>query len=476
MGLLERIAEARSGRATAESRSSVDQYIEQYLIPASQFSYNGATYPFGLNTTWSDHRVREISATLPAYSAALRGCPPAFAAQLVRATVLSQARFTWRNTQVSATPGRTFGTRELATLERPWPRATTGQMLARMEWHAGLAGNAYLIRQPPRSGRPGRLRVLRPDFVAILFGSEREPDDPQLAIDAEVIGYVYQNGGFTGGLTGLHRPVTLLPDEVAHWSPLPDPENAEIGMSWLTPALRDLQADRAATEHKLKYFQNGATPNMVVKGITAPSQEQFENIVDKMEERHRGVANAYRTLYLAAGADATVVGSNLRDLDLGNVQGNSETRITYLSRVPASLLGIGAGLQGSSLNAGNFGEARRSFSDTWVYPTLQDLCASVAGMVNEPRDAELWFSTRDMPLLREDGLDAANIAQVQATTITTYVKEGFTWKSSVAAVQANDLSLLEHTGMVSVQLHPPGSTPDSAGQQPAPTPEVTAGG
>jgi phage portal protein BeeE len=473
VGLLERIAEARSGHRS-ESRSTIDQWIEQYLIPANTFSYNGTVFPFGMNQTWTQSRTREIVNTLPAYAAALRACPPAFAAQLVRATVLSQARFVFRNTSVSATPRRTFGTRELGLLERPWPKATTGQMLAMMEWHVGLTGNAYVTRQPdPSMPRGVRLRVLRPDWVTIVFGSDREPDDPMHALDGRVIGYVYANGGF--GAQG--RMETLLPDEVAHWSPLPDPEGAEIGMSWVTPALRDLQADRAATEHKLAYFRNGATPNLVVKGIPAPTREQFDELVDAMEEKHRGAANAYRTLYLTAGADATVVGSNLAELDLSNVQGGSETRITYLSRVPATLLGIGAGLSGSSLNAGNFGQARRTFSDSWVYPSLQDLCAALAPLVTVPSDAELWFDVADMPLLREDARDAADIMQIKATTITTYVKEGFTPESAIAAVRGQDETLLKHTGALSVQLQKPGTetpTPPS-GQQPTTTPEVTGG-
>jgi len=452
VGLLERISAAQ-GRP--ESRFALDQWIDQYLLPANQFSFGGVNYPFGLNQTWSQSRQREIANTLPGYSAALRGCPPAFAAEMVRATVLSQARFTFRNRTTSPTPRKTFGTRELGVLEKPWPKATTGQMLARMEWHAGLTGNAYVIRQPdPSMPSNSRLRVLRPDFTAILFGSQREPDDPMLAIDATVIGYVYVNGGF--GST--NRPVTLLPDEVAHWSPMPDPEHAEIGMSWLTPALREIQADGAATDHKLMYFRNGATPNMVVKGITAATPAQFTEIVDMLEERHRGVANAYKTLYLTAGADATVVGSNLAELDLAGVQGASETRITFLSRVPASLLGIADGMKGSSLNAGNYGMSRRTFSDSWVYPTLQDLCAALAPLVNVPSDAELWFDVADMPLLREDALDQANIMQVRANTITAYVKEGFTPESAIAAVRGQDETLLKHTGMVSVQLHPPGET------------------
>ena len=61
-------------------------------------------------------------------------------------------------------------------------------------------------------------------------------------------------------------------------------------------------------EHKIRFFEQGATPNLVVKGIPAVTGRQFLQLVDDMEERHAGVANAYRTLYLTAGADATVIG------------------------------------------------------------------------------------------------------------------------------------------------------------------------
>lgn len=451
MGLLERVNAAARGRT--ESRSSIDQWISQYLIPSS-FQYGGNTYPFGMTQTLAGQRVQAVASTLPGYAAALRACPPAFAAQMVRALVISQARFVFRNRPGSRTPRRLFGTSELGTLETPWPNATTGQLLAAMEWHAGLTGNAFVLRQP------NRLRVLRPDWTAVVYGSHLEPDDPSGAIDGEVIGYVYQNGGIG---SGRGKPQTLLPGDVAHWSPLPDPELPDMGQSWVTAALKDIQGDRAATAHKLKFFENGATPNMVVKGITAATRDQFNEIVQAMEDGHAGVANAYKTLYLVAGADATVVGSDLKQLDFKATQGAGETRIAMLGRVPAPLLQISEGLAGSSLNAGNFAMARRIFADSWIYPTLQDLCSAVSSIIRVPSDAELWFDTADMPLLREDAKDAAEITQVQAATIGQLVRDGYTSDSAKAAVVANDMALLVHTGLVSVQLQVPGSTPTPAG-------------
>lgn len=450
MGLLERVNAAARGRT--ETRYSVDQWLNQYLIP-SQMQYGGNQYSFGLNQTMAGERVQRVAATLPGYAAALRACPPAFAAQMVRALVLSQARFVFRNRPSSRTPRRLFGTTELGILERPWPNGTTGDLISYMEWHAGLAGTAFVYRQPDR------LRVLRPDYTAVVYGSELEPEDPATALDAKLLGFVYQNGGIG---SGRGKPQTLLAQDVAMWAPIPDPERPGLGQSWVTAALQDIQGDRAATLHKLKFFENGATPNMVVKGITAATREQFEEIVAAMEDSHAGVANAYKTLYLVAGADATVVGADLKQLDFKATQGAGETRIAMLGRVPAPILQISEGLAGSSLNAGNFGMSRRIFADTWVYPTLQDLCAAVAPIIRVPSDAELWTDTGDMPLLREDAKDAAEITQVQAATVAALVAAGYTSDSAKAAVIANDMSLLVHTGLVSVQLQVPGSNPNAA--------------
>ena len=463
MGLLDRIS------AAVEKRFNIDAWISDYLVPANEFNYNNHVYPLGLNQTMVADRTKEISTTLPGYMAALRACPPAFAAQMVRALVLSQARFVFRNNRISRNPGRLFGTSALAPLEKPWPNATTGELLARMEWHAGLAGNAFVTTRTQ-----GRLRVLRPDWVMIVYGSQQEPEDAAQALDGEVIGYVYCNGGIAQNRNDMH---TLLPDEVAHWSPLPDPENAGIGMSWITPAIRDIQGDRAATDHKLRFFENGATPNMVVKGITAVNSDQFNQIVDMMESKHAGVRNAYKTLYLAAGADATVVGSNLQQLDFKNTQGAGETRISMLSRVHPVILGASEGLAGSSLNAGNFGAARRMWADSWIYPTLQDVAAALAPLIRVPGDAELWTTTTDMPILREDAKDAAEIEATKASTINTLITAGFTPDSSVSAVDVGDMKLLVHSGMVSVQLQPPGEPPPGgSGEPPGKAPPPSNGG
>lgn len=451
-----------SGEVRSEIRNSIDDYYSQIWAPAWAQNY-------GLQTTYAHMRVTEVANSLSGYMAALRGCPPAFAAQMVRALVLSQARFTFRSRSRNGRPAKTFGTRALSLLENPWPNGTTGQLLTTMEWHAGVAGNAYVTNRTR-----GRLRVIRPDWVAVVYGSDQEPEDAATALDGELIGYAYANGGIVapgnGTITGTaNRVWTLLPDEVAHYTAagLTDPEGGGIGMSWLTPALRDMQADKAATEHKVMFFKNASTPNMVVKGIPAMTKTQFEEIVDMLESQHAGAKNAFKTMYLTTGADATVVGSSFKEMDLKAVTALGETRISSLSRVPASLLGISEGLAGSALNAGNFDSARRVFADTWVSPTLQDYAASLAPLVDVPDDAELWPDTADMPILRDDSKAAAEILQLQASTMVSLVNAGYEPESVKLAVISGDFGLLKHSGLLSVQVQPPGSAPGQTSDTPA---------
>lgn len=442
--------------ARSETRYSIDQYIDEYLLP-SQFVFGGNVYGGvpGLRTTYDNRPIEKIADTLPGYSAILRGCPPAFAAEMVRALVVSQARLTFRSLPGTPNARKLFGTTALAPLERPWRNGTTGDLLARMEWHAGLAGNAYVTFA---QGQGQGLRVLRPDWTGILYGSQLEPDDPGLALDAEVIAYIYQQGGISP--TNKHRVYQLMPQDVAHYAPLPDPECAGLGMSWITPAVREIQGDKAATDHKLQFFRNGATPNLVVKNLpNFDRKADFDALVDMMEGRHAGVANAYRTLYLSGGADATVIGSDLRQIDFKATQGAGETRISVLSRVPAVVLGISEGLQGSSLTTGNFGQARRLFADTWLYSALQGMAASLAPLVTVPPLAELWPDIADIPLLREDAKDEADINAAKASTLRTLIEAGIDPDTAIAAAWPEQIGQLKHTGLVSVQLQEPGTNP-----------------
>jgi hypothetical protein len=182
--------------------------------------------------------------------------------------------------------------------------------------------------------------------------------------------------------------------------------------------------------------------------------EQVQQYASMFNSGHDGLDNAYKTLFLTAGADVKVVGTNLKDLDMKAVQGAGETRICAAARVPPIIAGFSEGLESATYS--NYGQARRAFADLTMRPMWRGIAGALQSIIYVPSDAELWYDDRDIPFLQEDLKDAAEIQQLESSTIATYVREGFTPESAIAAVQNHDNSLLVHTGLVSVQLQTPG--------------------
>jgi len=383
-----------------------------------------------------------------------------FACMRARLAVFSEARFQFRQIR-NGRPADYFGNQDLALLEHPWPNGTTGDLLTRMMQDADLAGNSFW------TVRNGNLRRMRPDWTTIVMGSQNDADVLPDDLDSELLGYGYWPGGQLSG----KEPIFLLPDEVAHFAPTPDPAAHYRGMSWLTPILRELEADSAATMHKLAFFRNGATLQTVVS-FKDMKQETFEKFQKQMNLAHQGAQNAYKTLYLGGGADVHVVGADLRQLDFKTTQGAGETRIAAAAGVPPIVVGLSEGLQGSSLNAGNFGQARRQFAEGTLSTLWRNAASSLATLVPVPPRSELAADTRDIPFLREDQKDAADIQREEASTISALISAGYTPESVVKAVKSHDWAALAHTGLFSVQLQPPSSgsmpgSPEAAQSPPA---------
>jgi phage portal protein BeeE len=369
-----------------------------------------------------------------------------FACVLARLLVFSEARFQWQRMS-GGRPGELFGTPSLSLLETPWPNATTGDLLARMEQDASMAGNFFA------TVRGGRIVRMRPDWVTIVLGSHSDPDLEAHHLDTELLGYIYQPAGYG-------QAEVLLPQEVAHYAPIPDPVASYRGMSWLSGVLREVEADSASTMHKLKFFENGATPNLVVSMDANVSPEAFERFKAKMDVTHRGAHNAYKTLYLGGGADVKVVGNSFEQMSFKAVQAMGETRIAAAAGVPPVIVGLSEGLQAATYS--NYAQARRRFADGTLRPLWRNAAGSLATLVQPPTassggSVRLWYDDRDISFLREDAEQAANILHQNASTIRQLTDAGYTADSVKAAVVAGDLGLLVHSGLFSVQLQPPGT-------------------
>lgn len=366
-----------------------------------------------------------------------------FACMGVRMRLFAEARLQFRQ-RVNGRPGNLFGTTDLAILEKPWAGATTGDLLTKMIQYADLGGNAFV------ANRGARLKVLRPDWTSIIIGSDSDAEVGAWDVDSEVLGYAYYPGGRHSG----RQPAFFAASEVAHFAPVPDPEAEYRGMSWLTPIVREVMADKAMTDHKLRFMENAATPNLVVK-MDVADLEKFKAFTEKFREDHEGASRAYKTLFLGAGMDATVVGADLKQLDFKVTQGAGETRVAAAAGVPPVIVGLSEGLQAATYS--NYGQARRALADGTMRPLWRNAAGSLETIVRVPSGAELWYDASDVAFLQEDMKDAAEVSQLKATAMKTLVDAGYKPETVVDAVESGDLTRLVHSGLVSVQLQPPGS-------------------
>lgn len=393
----------------------------------------------------------------------LKGNGPVFALMSIRQLVFSEARFQYQRMR-EGRPGKLFGNATLSLLERPWTNGTTGDLLSRMIQDADLSGNAFIVRRdrmtaPDLREGPEMLKRLRPDWVTIIMGSNEDPELFGDAIDGEVIAYAYHPHGRT-----IDEADIIMPEDMAHFAPYPDPEFQARGMSWLTPVLREIDGDAAATQHKNAFFRNGAMSTTVISLDASLDVDRVKRFAAMFEEKHKGVANAYKTIFLGGGADAKTLGADLRQLDFKATQGAGETRLAAAAGVPASIVGFSEGMAGSSLNAGNYTSARRRFADATMRPLWRMAAAALENLMDPDGDARLWYDDRDIPFLREDRQVVAEIQTTQASTISQLITAGYKPDQIIDALVNEDWGLLkgQHTGLYSVQLQEPATAEDMA--------------
>ena len=425
------------GPAASESRHSI-KTIDDY------FGYLGNTYPLGIQTSMSNLSEEPNPTGFDSYAnQVFKGHPVVFGAERFRMAVFSQGRYRWRNRKTYDLIESGPGASQLRLLEKPWPAGNTSDLNARMLLHGDLGGNAYMVRP-----EPDLITFLRPDWCSIVLGSTLNEESPALAPDARFVGVM-----FSPPLGGDARFYPA--NEVAHFAPIPDPTAHFRGMSWLTPIIRELRPDMQATEYKMKFFTQGATPNFALKADPSVTVEQLRAFKEMIEEESGGLANAFKTLYLGGGMDPVPIGNSFKDMDFSSLQGKAETRILMAAGVHAVLVGASEGMQGSALNAGNYKQVRRNFSDVDLQNLFNQAASSLETLLTVPPSGELVVDQRNIPFLQDDAQDQADIQMKQASAITTLVRDGFEADSAVKAVTTNDMRKLVHTGKTSVQLQEP---------------------
>ncbi len=344
-----------------------------------------------------------------------------FACTLVRMMMLAEASFKFR----SLKDKHLYGNQDLELLEYPWAGATAGELWARMEQSASLYGNAFVAKV-----ESDELLVLPAHEVVIV--SEEVVSSSGVHYKRP-IGYDWDPTRAPGSDQKAEAQFFTV-DEVAHWSPIPDPKARFRGMSWLTAVMSEVSSDNAMTAYKTLYMHHGS-PVKAVKYDRPLKPETIDYLIDRISAKYGGSGNAWKPLIFDQGADP-VLSEGLEQLDFRNVQGGGELRICAAAGVPPILIGL------NSDGGESYEPAMRQFADMHMRPLWRSACASLQKLVNVPSDAQLWYDTSDIAALQAAETETAQVTQVSAAAMLTFIQAGMTPESVISAVTSGDLSLL----------------------------------
>jgi hypothetical protein len=403
------------------------------------FRYNGNQYLAG---AFKNANTREL----------LAACGPAYTVLDRRVSIMGEARPTFQRLE-QGRPTKLFSTAELEVLKTPWAGGTWRMLVAACEADIASAGNSYWVRLGDELVR------LDADWVTIVTEAVtiggRE-------IGSRLLGYVVAPAGV--------EPVALEPSEVAHYRPGTPVHCPFRGESWLAAVASDASSDLELTRYKGSYLKNGALPSLAVMYEPTIAQEQLQQFVGMFADKFVGAMNAGKVMHFLGGRDVKTVGATLDQLSFKAVQGAGETRIAAAAGVPASVAGFSEGMQGSSLNAGNYSATRRLFGDAKVRPLLGSVVDAFSTLVRPPAGCRLWYDDSLVSFFQEDVSDEAKIRQTDAQTIKTLIEVGYDPDAVVVAVTTGDFASLigQHSGLTSVQLQAPGAgTSESTGAESA---------
>lgn len=276
-------------------------------------------------------------------------------------------------------------------LRRPNPIQSAYEFLEELVVHHEASGNAFTHKVRAEGSNVVELWNLRPDRMDIV------PND-----EGRVAHYVYKVG------EEKHR---LEPQDVIHFRQV-DPLNDHWGLSPIYTIALWGDIDTDASKFLRSFFINrGQIPGYLKLEGKVPREER-ERLKRLWKEEHTGEKGWHTVPVFDAGANYVQTGTDLSELDLENVFGESELRICSAFGVPPIIVGVKAGLDRSTF--ANYEEARTSFWHETLVPMYrrfeQKLTAELATEFGERPRREIRFDLSGVEALKDDRLEERKLA------------------------------------------------------------------
>lgn len=168
---------------------------------------------------------------------------------------------------------------------------------------------------------------------------------------------------------------------IANFNPsMPYPLN----YSWLSDVqaiATAIDADYQASKRNRKYFYNNASVNGVLETEKSLTQADADKIVEKWDQKYRGVDNAHKVGVLSGWLKYKPVNPSQKEMDFVESRRFNRDEIMWFFRVPKAIIGLWEG--NDALNV-------RSFQQIFARETVKPIATRIAEAFN----AELFEAWR----------------------------------------------------------------------------------
>jgi HK97 family phage portal protein len=277
----------------------------------------------------------------------------------------------------------------LALWERPNPFQTQSEFVQATQQHRDLTGEAWwvVVRDAVTDTIPLELWLIRPDRISVV----PHPTD-------FISGYIYK------GPDGEDIP--LATEDVIRII-TPNPTDPYRGLGPIQSMLTDIDSANYAAEWSRNFFLNSAEPGGIIEVEQRMSDDEFDELRDRWNEQHRGVAAAHRVAILEQGkwVDRKYT---MRDMEFSELRNVPREMIREAFHVPKSMLGTAEDVNRANAEAGETQFAR------WTTTPRLEALKQALNEDPTPEDAESRNAERNSQTTAFSTLVTAGVDPVSA--------------------------------------------------------------
>ena len=241
-------------------------------------------------------------------------------------------------------------------LENPNPEMSFCDLMEATIIALESTGNAYWEIVTDSSGRPVEIYPLLSHLVEPVIDNKKK----------KLVGYLYRVT-----INGQPKDIKFDLDEVVHfkyYNPLSDIQ----GHPKLLAAQKTIFVEKSAQEHLESFFENGAVPGGVLMTDYRLTDQDYQRILRRWEQAHRGSKKHYRVAILEQGMQYKDIAINIRDAEMINIKKLDREEILGVLGVPLSMVGLREGANYATMQF-----ERRVFWEDTILPKAEKVAAVI---------------------------------------------------------------------------------------------------